>query len=214
MDSLNEEHDNITHHGNLEDIAGKKALLRQDIKDIRYNMAIEAYETKSRKIFERVCNSPVFLSSNRVCCYVHKDATREVQTRDLLNNILVSKEKELIVPITRVKEYRLDLSILDDLSNLVPKTFNVLEPVVEELVPSSYMDCIIVPCLAVDIKGNRLGYGKGYYDRLLGTIPKTANIPIVALAFEFQVMENVPVTVQDVPVTHIITETRFITCQG
>ncbi|MHA1792614.1 MAG: 5-formyltetrahydrofolate cyclo-ligase, partial [Promethearchaeota archaeon] len=78
----------------------------------------------------------------------------------------------------------------------------------EELVEPDFIDLIIVPCLAVDAEGNRLGYGKGYYDRLLARMG--LDIPRIALAFEHQVAYPVPITTHDQPVSIIITDKRIL----
>lgn len=73
--------------------------------------------------------------------------------------------------------------------------------------PSSF-DIIVVPGIAFDINGNRLGYGKGYYDRALGGIKKECLI--AALAFDFQIADKIPAESHDIKMGKIITESRVI----
>ena len=69
---------------------------------------------------------------------------------------------------------------------------------------------VIIPGIAFDLKGHRIGFGLGYYDRLL----KKTNCPKVGLAYEFQIIENVPgIEPNDVPVDIIVTEKRIINTQ-
>lgn len=69
-------------------------------------------------------------------------------------------------------------------------------------------DAVIVPALAVDLAGNRLGQGKGYYDRYLATLPQTTLR--IAYVYDDDVIESVPVEVHDAPVNIIVTEARLI----
>src|SRR5262249_6184501 len=72
------------------------------------------------------------------------------------------------------------------------------------------LDVIVVPALAVDPRGHRLGYGAGYYDRALAAMPSA--IPI-AVAFDFQLLAEIPVSPADVPVKWIVTDTRVLCSQ-
>ena len=189
-------------------IDSQKAELRQKMRDARYNMPLEKYRRTSDAIQLGVIQTPEFEAARRVCCYVHKESTREAATDTILRAILADPSKELVVPITRVKESRLDLSVVDDLADLRPSTFGVPEPAHECLIDPSTVDLVIVPCLAVDRRGIRLGYGKAYYDKLLAAIH--AGVPALAMAFEFQVFPEIPAAPHDKPVTAIVTEKRVI----
>ncbi|MBD3188770.1 5-formyltetrahydrofolate cyclo-ligase [Candidatus Bathyarchaeota archaeon] len=188
----------------IKEIIDLKEQVRNRIRGIRYTLPLDIHEEHSRAITENVLHSPEFRDANVICCYVDKKSTREVSTRQILEKVLENDGKVLIVPITRTKEFKLDLSIIKSIDILVPGTFGVQEPSLEILVEPSFVDMIIVPCLAVDHRGNRLGYGKGYYDRLLATIPD--DIPICALAFEHQTSFDVPTTAHDIPVNMFVTE--------
>ncbi|MBN2153579.1 MAG: 5-formyltetrahydrofolate cyclo-ligase [Candidatus Lokiarchaeota archaeon] len=191
-------------------IVEQKEELRQRIREKRYVMALDEYRRTSEKIELGVIKTPEFAAAREVCCYVHKESTREPATDAILRAVLADPGKELVVPITRVKEGRIDLSIVDDLADLRPSTFGVPEPVHEYIIDPSTVNLVIVPCLAVDRRGFRLGYGKAFYDKLLSAIP--AGVPAIAMAFEFQVFPEIPVAPHDKPVSAIVTEKRVIRC--
>lgn len=173
-------------------------------------MPVDEYQHLSDAIQLRVIKMPEFAVARRACCYVHKESTREPATDAILRAIIADPGKELVVPITRVKEGRIDLSLVDDLSDLRPSTFGVLEPAHECIVDPSTVDLVIVPCLAVDTRGYRLGYGKAFYDKLLAAIAPT--VPAIAVAFEFQIFPEIPIAPHDKPVSLIVTEKRTIRC--
>ena len=87
-------------------------------------------------------------------------------------------------------------------------SYGILEPRIEKIRKTNVEDLelIIVPGIAFDKNGNRLGHGKGYYDRILG---KT-NATKIGLAFEFQIVGKIPTNENDKPVDIIITEERVI----
>ena len=87
-------------------------------------------------------------------------------------------------------------------------SYGILEPKKDKIknISSDKIDLIIVPGVAFDLKGNRMGHGKGYYDRFLNLVKSTS----IGLAFEFQIIENIPVESHDKPIDMIITEKRII----
>ncbi len=192
------------------DIIQLKEELRQRIRETRYAMPLDEYRRTSEAIELGVIKTPEFGVATRVCCYVHKESTREPATDAILRAVLADPGKGLVVPITRIKEGRIDLSVVDDLADLRPSTFGVPEPAHECIIDPSTVDLVIVPCLAVDGRGFRLGYGKAFYDKLLAAIP--AGMPAIAMAFEFQVFPEIPAAPHDKAVSVIVTEKRVIRC--
>lgn len=114
------------------------------------------------------------------------------------------------VPVTMVAERRLLLTELRDGSALVPGPFGIPEPHPDTRVPVEVesLGLVVVPGLAFDPYGHRLGWGAGYYDRLLAGI--RPQIPIVALAFECQIVPTIPCLPHDVRMSAIVTEQRVI----
>lgn len=96
--------------------------------------------------------------------------------------------------------------------DLKPGRFGILEPVGDHsLAVGEGPVAIFVPGLFFDLEGHRLGRGKGWYDRLFSGLKREATV--IALAYEFQVIDDVPVGVLDRKVHHIITESRIIDCR-
>lgn len=130
----------------------------------------------------------------------------EVDTLTMVKAAL-SAGKRVILPKVKGKELAL-FEIADLERDTLPGAWGIPEPLERHPVPVETADLMIVPGLAFDQKGNRLGYGAGFYDRILPHYHRTT----VALAFEVQIVPAVPVTDLDIPVHKIVTEARTITC--
>ena len=137
------------------------------------------------------------------------DAGSEVRTRHDLPDALATG-KRIVVPYCIVETNELELFHLESMDELVEGAYRILEPR-EELrtqpgkrVEVSELDLVMVPGTAFDADGGRMGQGKGYYDRLLTNArPDT---PLVALAFECQIVNEIPMASHDVYMDQVITE--------
>ncbi|MCG2708811.1 MAG: 5-formyltetrahydrofolate cyclo-ligase, partial [Thermodesulfovibrionales bacterium] len=103
---------------------------------------------------------------------------------------------------------------IKDITELTKGYMGILEPSVSEgkLTGLDNIDIIIIPGAAFDVSGSRLGYGAGFYDRLLAGIKK--KIPIIAPAYEEQIVDDIPSEPHDVKVDKIVTDKRVIECEG
>ncbi len=132
----------------------------------------------------------------------------EVETGPMIRRVLQSG-KRVVLP--KVQGSELALYEIRDFDNDVESgTWGIPEP--KSIMPASLtdIDLMIIPGAAFDKRGNRLGYGAGYYDKLLPAFGKAT----VALAFEAQIVDEIPVDSHDVPMQKIITEKRVIRAQG
>jgi 5-formyltetrahydrofolate cyclo-ligase len=189
----------------------EKARLRD-----RASVARQSQEGKrdvSRRILDLVVSQPEYLRAGTVMWYIH--ARSEVRTRPRLAEVLESGRR-IVVPYCTVDEAggnRLGLWHLESEAEMVPGTWNIPEPPRErwgepgkEVGPGE-LDVIVVPGLAFDRRGARMGYGQGYYDRLLARVrPDTT---LLAPAFDCQVFDRIPVGPRDVFMDRVITERRL-----
>ena len=186
----------------------KKEEIRRKILKKRLSLSSEDIRDKSRQVFLNLAETVEYRNSQNIMFYV---ATRsEVQTEEIIK-ISIKMGKNVFVPI-----------VLPECINLAPsKIFNfdielekgkkgIFEPKKEyyRLFPSENIDLIIVPGVAFDLSGNRIGRGFGYYDNFLRKVRSSAKI--VALAFEMQIVKKIPNDKNDIPVHKIITENRMI----
>ncbi len=124
--------------------------------------------------------------------------------------------KKVLVPVVDKESEQLVLSDLRDFDlELEPGTFGILEPKpsYRRIVPLAEVDLVLVPGLAFDVKGHRLGRGKGYYDKLLREISlNRRDVKFVGLAHSFQVLGEIPHERHDISVHKIVTEGGVIDC--
>ena len=169
----------------------------------------------SRAICGKFTDLPAYAAAKAVMWYV--DAGSEVRTRHTLPAAL-AHGKRVVVPWCVVETNELELFLLEDMSELVEGAYKILEPKAElrglpaKRVKPEELDLVIVPGTAFDLRGGRMGQGKGYYDRLLANARPDA--PLVALAFDCQLFDSIPVAGHDVFMDQVLTESRTITGQG
>lgn len=187
----------------------KKAQRREALNK-RKELSISEVNKKSKNIMELLFKCEFYKKAQCIMTYV--DFNNEVKTKELIKKSIESNKK-IIIPITITKTKELMLSQLKDYDNeLEIGTFGVLEPKKEfiRIVPPESIDLVLVPGVAFDRRGYRIGYGGGYYDRFLKKI--NPSIPKVALAFDLQIIPRVKEGRYDIPMDYIITEKEIIKC--
>ena len=182
-----------------------KDNIRKELKKIRNSLSKEYVLDKSKIIERYLFELKEFKKSSTVLFYVSYN--NEVFTHDMIKRCL--GEKEIVVPISNTKNETLILSKLENWEDLVKGPYGILEPKKIIEISLNKIDLIIVPGVSFDEKGNRLGHGKGYYDKLL----QKTNAKKIGLAFECQIVNQIPTDENDIPVDMIITEKRIINCK-
>ena len=134
----------------------------------------------------------------------------EIDTRPLIGSLLDgTRPLRLLLPSLRQSK-TIILRPYDRETPLLPGPFGILEPETPLAVPPSEVDIFFLPGIAFDRKGGRLGYGKGYFDRLLAE--KNARGTRVGLAFPEQIVERVPTGPYDRPMDYLVTEEGVTSC--
>jgi 5-formyltetrahydrofolate cyclo-ligase len=184
----------------------QKQVLRQRMKTFRSSLDPASHKLMSAAITNRLTALAQWKNSSHICTFVGSKPG-EVDTLELIRTSL-DHGKKICVPVVDPSSLELALVPLSDPDDLVPGHFGILEPSGgPHFAPGQPdWDLALVPGLAFGRDGGRLGFGKGYYDRLLSA----RGTPRIALAFGFQVLDSVPVLPHDVPVDLIITENEVI----
>ena len=173
-----------------------KKEIRKFIREKRENLDFNFIEKESLKIFEKLKNENEFLKAKNILSYM--DFKNEVKT-DKINNFIEENQKTLILPRVIDKEKMIAIKSEGKFSK---SPFGNTEPVGEEYLEE--IDLIIVPGVAFDKFGNRIGFGRGYYDRFFTKYP---NAKRIAIAFEIQVVdEEIQTDVFDKKIDMLITE--------
>lgn len=186
-----------------------KQSVRREALRVRRSMPKEQNLTLSAMVQQRLEALGEYSKARVLACYVAKDD--EVQTRGIMESAIESG-KSVIAPRTDPSTGRLTFHQVRSVAELRPGYFGVLEPASElPEVSLTKAKLVLVPVVAWDVKGGRLGYGKGYFDRELR---HRGDALAVGLAFESQRQENIPVTRLDSPLDLVVTERRVVRCRG
>jgi 5-formyltetrahydrofolate cyclo-ligase len=190
--------------------AVEKEQFRRYILRLRDRQSITDIEQKSLEIIDQVLHLHEYVRARGIACYVSKDS--EVDTRPLIRRAL-DANKRVLVPVVKKGDIDLFFSELKDLGReLAPGNFRIPEPRPEYLRPESLdtVDVLFVPGIVWDKDGYRLGWGRGYFDRVLRTLPE--HVRSVGLSFNLQFVNRVPRDQFDLPVNTVVTESRVVRC--
>ncbi|MDH4027246.1 MAG: 5-formyltetrahydrofolate cyclo-ligase [Nitrospirota bacterium] len=184
-----------------------KKDLRLRLLSRRDSITPEQKKLKDIAVKKKLFDLDGFSNAKSVLMYV--SFRSETDTTGLLEEILKTGKK-LVVPLVSSRSKTLTLYEIRAVSELVPGYMGILEPAVSEdrIVSLNNIDLAVIPGAGFDLRGNRLGYGGGYYDRLLGNADK--HITTVALAYEEQIAEDIPAEPHDIKMDIIITDKRVI----
>jgi len=185
-------------------IVSTKETLRQALRLQREEISPEEYTTRSAEIAKHLLN--ILRPFQTILVYSSK--LPEVDTRPLIAALL-EERKNVIVPIIQREDCSLRLSYIRTPDVLVPGTFNVPEPLGNEIpADPAEIEVALIPLLGFDSGGNRIGYGAGYYDRFLA---QQTHFPTIGVAFAVQECENIPHEPTDQTLDAVVTESGHTT---
>ncbi len=189
-----------------------KARLRQMVLARRDAVDAATRAALSQAILRKIAGLPAYREARAVLAYAGFGS--ELQTSGFLRHVL-DEGKALLLPRVNRKEKLLEVyEVVDPERDLQAGTWGISEPAPERCSVADPLDAdfVLVPGVAFDARGGRLGYGAGFYDRLISTgLPPRAWL--VAGAFEAQMVEEVPMDDNDVPVDAVVTEkTHYHAC--
>lgn len=192
----------------MEEIRQTKDEIRCNIEKTLAALSDKEIKDKTRRIEKRLFEFANFLESNIVLLYINSNC--EVNSMEIIKRCLNYK-KIVILPAFVPTKYEMKLMKIDNLDtdlSLGPR--DILEPDPNQcnIVPIECIDIAIIPGVAFDEKGGRIGSGDGYYDRLIPKLPITTRK--VALTFEDQIVPQIQMEAHDRHVDIIITEKRII----
>ncbi len=188
-----------------------KKELRARIQDRRDKLSPAQREELSRRVADNLQAMPEFQAAQTVFFFI--SFRSEVSTEPMIRRAITGG-KRVCLPYTYPETKAMVAShILDFDAELRLGNYDILEPKEEFIRPvePADIDLIITPGVAFDLRGGRLGYGGGYYDRFFKQ--RKQGCPLVALAFEMQIVDEVPRGEHDQCVDKVVTEERVIDCR-
>jgi 5-formyltetrahydrofolate cyclo-ligase len=186
-------------------MTGEKATLRNRMKEDRQCIPPEERQQLSRAISDHLLG----LLNGQETVLVYASKSPEVDTSSLISR-LISRGTRVVVPIIQQKDCSLRFSYLEDPSYLRSSTFSVPEPIGHEIpADAEAINVAVIPLIGFDKRGNRLGYGAGYYDRFLSGYP---GIIKIGLGFACQRLDTIPCDKFDISMDYIVTEEGVISC--
>ena len=183
----------------------EKEEARRKVRKLIRSLTAEERAANSQAIFQRVRRLPEMREARVVMGFL--PLSDELNTRPILEYLL-SRGGRVYVPRKLVHERRITPVRLTNLNDLRNGAYGIPEPVTEETCAVSEIDFILVPARAFDRRGNRLGRGGGFYDRLLARDDFRALR--CGLAFSCQVLQQVPTASGDLPVHILVTENETL----
>jgi 5-formyltetrahydrofolate cyclo-ligase len=196
-----------------EPVAAQKAALRQRMLAVRDALPAEHRAGASRAILAATMAHPAFAAARTVMAYMSFGS--ELDTTDLVDAVRARGQTLVLPRVDRAGDALALFAVRDLARQLVANRWGIREPQPDlcETVEPAALDFVLMPGLAFDARGWRLGYGKAYYDRMLARSMASGGRPFtVAGAFDAQVVPHVPTEPHDVPVARIVTEARILDC--
>jgi 5-formyltetrahydrofolate cyclo-ligase len=184
-----------------------KKAIRKEILKKRDEIPLEVKVKKNSLIKQRLFSLPEFVSAKTIFFYA--SFRSEVETLNIIKESL-KIGKRVVLPKVNKEKHVLILFEIKDIGELSPGYMGIPEPSLRDdrLLNLDDIALVIIPGAAFDYSGNRLGYGGGYYDILLSEGRK--KIPIIALAYEEQLVDKIPSELHDMKVDLIVTDKRVI----
>ena len=177
-----------------------KHLIRANISAHKKNFSTQILSELSPIICDRLAKTNIFQKAQCIALYFGMED--EVQTSVLIEEW--SGKKIIALPV--VHDNDINFHAFTGKEYLNKGVFDIQEPTSTDIIPPEDIDAYIVPGVAFDRNGNRLGRGKGYYDRYLTGINK----PIIGICFDFQLIDSIPTENHDVKMSMIITEKEIL----
>lgn len=187
-----------------------KGELRERILNMRNSLTTEEVTEKSLQIKDRLINTSMYAEANHIFTFL--SFNKEVLTKPIIDDCM-EKNKQIYVPLCNTQIKEIVLCKFEGWDKLKPSKYSILEPMKDHIriVNRSILDMAIVPGAVFDRKGNRIGYGAGYYDKFFNTLKKS--IVKIAICYSFQVVDSITPSEYDVPMDYIITENEIIKCE-
>ncbi|WP_448720843.1 5-formyltetrahydrofolate cyclo-ligase [Microbacterium natoriense] len=188
------------------DVEHAKRALRAELRERRQLLSDAQRETAAAAIGARLDALVDSIGARSISCFL--STTTEPGTRDFVARA-VRRGIRVLLPITRA-DGLLDWAVATDDGEIAEGLHGLPEPTGEVLSPMAVndVDLMIIPAAAVDRTGMRMGWGRGYFDKTIGSMQKCP--PVYAVIYDSEVLDSLPREVHDQPVTGVVTPTQTL----
>ena len=173
-----------------------KKALRSQIKEQKRQMTVSQIETASARLGQMFAETKLYQQAKTI--YGYLPYNQEVRTTPILARALQDGKR---VAVPKIYGDEMKFIYLTDFSQLEISSFGIPEPIADEPVADDPTALVLMPGLAFTEKGDRMGYGGGFYDKFLDSEP---NHPTIALCYDFQVVADLPTQEHDIPVDMVL----------
>lgn len=173
-----------------------KRALRKEIGQKKRAMAAAEIDAYSRNLAEKLYAMEEYRRAKSI--YAYLPYNQEVRTWQIIERAWADGKR---VAVPKVYGEVMEFLWLDDFSQVAPGAYNIPEPTFDAPVADDEAALVLMPGLAFDPAGHRVGYGGGFYDKYLEAHP---GHPLVALCYPFQMFDRLDVEAHDIPVNRVI----------
>lgn len=173
-----------------------KTALRREIREKKKAMSTEEIETRSARLGELFAQTEAYKNAETI--YGYMPYNQEVRTVPILEQAIRDGKR---VAVPKVYGDIMKFIYLEDLTQVEKSDMGIPEPVADEPVAEDQTALVLMPGLAFDKEGHRIGYGGGFYDKFLMAEP---NHPTVALCYDFQMYAHLDTEEFDIPVDLVL----------
>jgi 5-formyltetrahydrofolate cyclo-ligase len=188
-----------------------KTLLRKQILQNRKALSTTQIINASKKISHHFCQSTYFSTYTNFACYMA--VNKEIDPQFIMHDVWQAKKQCFLPVLHPKKQNELLFQRYEENDELQKNRYNILEPVYDsnKIIAPQDLHVVLMPLVAFDQNGNRLGMGAGYYDRTFSFHANSHQSPLlVGLGYDFQQLEQVPCDSWDIKLTTVLTETGFL----
>ncbi|OAN38861.1 5-formyltetrahydrofolate cyclo-ligase [Microbacterium sp. H83] len=188
------------------DVEHEKRALRAELRERRQLLSESQREDASAAIAQRLDDLVESVGARSISCFL--STSTEPDTREFVT-AAVRRGIRVLLPVTRA-DGLLDWAVATDDGEIAEGLFGLPEPTGEVLGPIAVndVDLMIIPAAAVDRSGMRMGWGRGYFDKTIGSMEKCP--PVYAVIYDSEVLDVLPREVHDQPVTGAVTPTQTL----
>lgn len=188
-------------------IADAKRALRAELRERRQLLSESARDAAARGVTEQLDALVAKVGARSLSCFL--STTTEPGTREFVDRA-VARGIRVLLPVTRA-DGLLDWSVATPDIDIAEGMYGLPEPVGELLGPIAVnsVDLLVIPAAAVDRSGMRLGWGRGFFDKTIGSMERCP--PVYAVVYDTEILDEVPRDLHDQRVTGVVTPTQTLT---